>query len=209
MRRLNRPALVVITLVLLVLVVVGRLGAALRSPPARARLAPPAALPGELVGPAPWPRNVSQLRARLTAIGLPALAAGGTALHIHQHLDVFVHGRPVTVPAGIGIDAAGRFVSPLHTHDSTGVVHVESPTVQLFTLAEFFGVWGVRFTPSCLGGYCAGDGNRLRVFVDGRPVVGDPLHVPLEEHEEIVVAFGTPAELPRPIPSSYAFPAGL
>jgi hypothetical protein len=208
-RRLNRHALVVITLVLLVLVVVGRLGAALRSAPAQARLAPPPALPGELLGPAPWPRNVDRLGARLAAIGLPALSASGTALHIHQHLDVFVHGRRVTVPAGIGIDATGRFVSPLHTHDSTGVVHVESPTVQLFTLGQFFGVWGVRFTPSCLGGYCAGGGDRLRVFLDGRPVVGDPLLVPLEEHEEIVVAFGTRAELPDPVPSSYAFPAGL
>jgi hypothetical protein len=208
-RRLNRPALVVITLVLLVLVVVGRLGAALRSAPAHARLAPPPALPGELVGPAPWPRNVARLRARLAAIGLPALAEGGTRLHIHQHLDVFVHGRRVRVPAGIGIDAAGRFVSPLHTHDSTGVVHVESPTVQLYTLGELFAVWGVRFTPSCLGGDCAGGGSGLRVFVDGRPVAGDPLLVPLEEHEEIVVALGTPAELPKPVPSSYAFPAGL
>jgi hypothetical protein len=113
------------------------------------------------------------------------------------------------VPAGIGIDAAGRFVSPLHTHDSTGVVHVESPTVQLYTLGELFAVWGVRFTPSCLGGDCAGGGSGLRVFVDGRPVAGDPLLVPLEEHEEIVVALGTPAELPKPVPSSYAFPAGL
>jgi hypothetical protein len=208
-RRLNRPALVAITLVLLVLVVVGRLGAALRSAPAHARLAPQPALPGELTGPAPWPRNVTQLRARLAAIGLPALAEGGTRLHTHQHLDVFVHGRRVRVPAGIGIDAAGRFVSPLHTHGSTGVIHVESPTVQLYTLGELFAVWGVRFTPSCLGGYCAGEGNRLRVFVDGRPVTGDPLLVPLVEHEEIVVAFGTPAELSKPFPSSYPFPAGL
>jgi len=31
----------------------------------------------------------------------------------------------------------------------------------------------------------------------------------LDAHQEIVVAVGTPAQLPSPIPSSYAFPAGL
>jgi hypothetical protein len=34
----------------------------------------------------------------------------------------------VPVPAGIGIDPAVGF-APLHTHDASGVIHVESPTV--------------------------------------------------------------------------------
>ena len=105
-----------------------------------------AGLPGALVGPAPWPANTAELRPRLTALGLPTLGHEGTALHIHQHIDVFVNGRRVMVPAGIGIDPAGRFISPLHTHDTTGVIHVESPSVKPFFLGQFLGVWGVRFT---------------------------------------------------------------
>ena len=100
----------------------------------------PAGLPGELKGPAPWPANTAELRPRLTALGLPALAREGRALHIHQHLDVFVEGRRVTVPAGIGIDPAAGFIAPLHTHDATGVVHVESPSAKPFFLGQFFGV---------------------------------------------------------------------
>jgi hypothetical protein len=173
------------------------------------RAAPAGTLPGELRGPAPWTPNVGALRERLTALGLPALGQEGTALHIHQHLDVFVNGRRVPVPAGIGIDAAGGFISPLHTHDATGVVHVESPAVEPFTLGQLFGVWGVRFTRSCLGGYCAGGGKRLWVYVDGRLVRSDPRFVLLGEHEEIVVAFGTRAQLPRPVPATYAIPSGL
>jgi len=168
-----------------------------------------AGLPGELTGPAPWPANTGRLRARLRALGLPALGREGSALHIHQHLDVFVHGRRITVPAGIGISGAEGFISPLHTHDASGVVHVESPQVRTFTLGELFGVWGVRLTPRCLGGYCAGGSDRLRVFADGRPFRGDPRVLPLAPHAEIVVALGTSAELPRPLPSSYAFAAGL
>lgn len=170
--------------------------------------APSVPLPGELRGPAPWPANVDELRARLAALGLPALPQEGTALHVHSHLDVYVDGSRVIVPAGIGIGPAGRFVSPLHTHDATGVIHVESPTVETFTLGEFFGVWGVRFGNGCLGGYCTGGGRGLRVFADGRPVA-DPAALPLAQHEEIVVAYGTRNQLPRQLPTRYDFPAGL
>ena len=166
-------------------------------------------LPGELTGPAPWPRNVAQLRARLAALNLPALAFEGTVLHIHQHLDLFVHGRRVVVPAGIGIDAAGQFISPLHTHDTSGIIHVESPTVRRFTLGQFFGVWGVRLGRGRLGGYVAHGDQTLRLYVNGRAVEGDPSGLALAPHQEIVLAFGTPRELPQPIPAAYPFPAGL
>ena len=166
-------------------------------------------LPGELVGPAPWKANTSLLRGRLEALGLPALSREGTVLHIHQHLDVFVRGRRIAVPAGIGIDAVGGFISPIHTHDASGIVHVESPDVRTFTLGQLFGVWGVRLSRRCLGGYCARGADRLRVYADGRPFAGDPRVLPLAPHAEIVVAFGTPKQLPRPLPARYAFPAGL
>ncbi len=179
-----------------------RSGAAAAPPPA-------GALPGALTGASPWPANTGRLRVRLQALGLPALGREGTALHIHQHLDVFVHGRRVSVPAGIGIAAAQGFISPLHTHDASGIVHVESPQVRTFTLGQLFGVWGVRLTRRCLGGYCASGADRLRVYTDGRPYTGDPRVLPLAPHAEIVVAFGTRMQLPRPLPSSYAFPAGL
>jgi hypothetical protein len=175
----------------------------------QASTAVPATLPGQLTGAAPWPANTTMLRARLSALHLPALGQEGTRLHLHQHLDLFVSGARVTVPAGIGIDPAERFISPLHTHDTSGVIHVESPTVRNFTLGEFFGVWGVRFRNGCLGGYCSGHGRGLRVFVDGRRVSGGPGRVVLAAHQEIVVAFGTARQLPRPIPARYAFGPGL
>jgi len=165
------------------------------------------AVPGEPAGQAPWPANTGGLRSRLRALGLPALGREGTALHIHAHLDVFVHGRRVAVPAGIGIGP--DFISPLHTHDASGVVHVESPEVRTFTLGEVFGVWGVRLTRGCLGGYCASGADRLRVYIGGRELTGDPRLLHLAPHAEIVVVFGTPRQVPRPLPSRYAFPSGL
>jgi len=166
-------------------------------------------LPGELTGPEPWGANTGQLRARLDKLGLPALQAEGTVLHIHQHLDVFIDGQRTLVPAYIGINVQQRFLSPIHTHDDpTGIIHVESPTMRTFTLGEVFGVWGVRFTPNCLGGYVAGGGKQLRVYVNGARVPGDPGKLILAPHQEIAVMYGTQAELPKPIPQHFAFPEG-
>ena len=156
------------------------------------------ALPGLAAGPPPWPAEIGHLRTRLHALGLPARA--GTTLHIHQHVDVFVDGKRVIVPAGIGIGE--RFISPLHTHDASGVIHVESTTVRSFSLAEFFAVWGVRLTKTCLVDEC-GNG-KLQFFVNGKPAA-DPNRVVLTQHQEIAVAFG---RLPKPVPSSYRFPSG-
>jgi hypothetical protein len=167
-------------------------------------------LPGILKTPPPWDANTGKLQLRLRAIGLPALTAEGQVLHIHQHLDLFVDGKPVKVADDIGIDPGGGFISPLHTHLQTeGVIHVESPTQERFGLGQFFAVWGVRLDGKCLGGECAGKGKVLRTWVNGKPVTGDPTRIVLDAHQEIVIAYGTPAQMPDPVPSSYAFPAGL
>ena len=153
------------------------------------------ALPGLEEGLPPWPAEIEGLRARLGAVDVPARA--GTTLHTHQHLDVFVNGKRVIVPAGIGIGEG--LISPLHTHDASGVMHVESTTVRSYSLAEFFAVWGVRLTKTCLAGEC-GEG-KLHFFVDGKPAT-DPNRIVLTHHQEIAVAFGPP---PKPVPSSYGF----
>jgi len=157
---------------------------------------------------APWGPNTARLRDRLSALGLSALAQQGTVLHIHQHLDLYLNGKHVAVPANVGIGGGYSFFSPLHTHDRTGILHVESRTQTVYTLRQFFGVWGVRLSAQCIGDYCAGRGRTLEAFVDGERVTVDPARIPLRRHDEIVLAFGTQAELPKPIPASYRFPAG-
>ncbi|MDE1875109.1 MAG: hypothetical protein KGI79_01370 [Patescibacteria group bacterium] len=157
---------------------------------------------------APWPADVSHLRERLAALGLPALSQEGTALHIHQHIDIFIDGKSMPVPAGVGIDESAGFISDVHVHDDTGIIHVESPTIETFTLGQFFDIWGVRFTAQAIGGYETGNGRSLKVFVNGVPYGGDPRQIALAPHQEIVVAYGTDRELPNPIPSSYQFPVG-
>jgi hypothetical protein len=160
------------------------------------------ALPGELTTEAPWDANAAKSAARATALGLPA---EGTTMHEHADVEIFVHGAKEPVPTDIGIDASKGTIQSIHTHDDTGLVHLESSQSREFTLGEFFGVWGVRFTPSCLGAYCNEGNNRLQVFVDGKEVSGSLQDVRLDDQAVIVVTYGTPSELPDPIPSSFDF----
>ena len=166
-------------------------------------------LPGLMIGLAPWPANNGPtLRPRLKALRLPALSAEGTVQHIHAHLDVAVNGRVPYIPPGIGIDVQGQFIAELHTHDASGIIHVESPNTRPFTLGQFFDVWGLRLTPTCVGGYCAGKGKLVWAWVNGKRFRGNPRTIVLRSRQEIVVAFGTFKSIPKPIPSSFAFPSG-
>ena len=47
------------------------------------------------------------------------------------------------MPAGIGVDERGGTISPVHTRDDSGVIHIESPTRATFSLAQFFSEWQV------------------------------------------------------------------
>jgi len=160
------------------------------------------ALPGLQTGEAPWRPEILHLRERLARIGLPALPEEGSGLHSHQHLNIFVHGQPVPVPGAIGINIPERFISPVHTHDGSGEIHIESPSVVIYRLGQFFDVWGVRLTDQCIGGYCEDSENSLRAFVNGK-AAGHPKDVELRDKDEIVIAFGKVAELPSPIPSEF------
>jgi hypothetical protein len=168
----------------------------------------PETLTGIQRGDAPWPPETSSLKKRLKEIGLPTLTQEGAVLHTHEHLDIFVAGKQLPVPSDIGINDAAGFIAPIHTHDETAIIHVESPTLRTFDLGQFFDIWGVLFTKDCIGGYCSQGDKNLEVFVNGNIFQGDPRTIELKEHEEIVVTFGTSEELPNPIPSSYAFPPG-
>jgi hypothetical protein len=187
----------------------GILVAQASSPPDLGPSYDPTSLPGLQMGGPPWPPETAHLRQRLLAMGLPVLATEGAAVHIHEHLDLFVDGKAVAVPADIGIDTSEGFLSPVHTHDTSGIIHVESPVVRGFTLGQFFDVWGLVLDDDCVGIQCDGDGRLQYTWVNGQPYAGNPRDIVLTAHEEIVIAVGTPAQMPNPVPSSYAFPAGL
>lgn len=166
-------------------------------------------LPGLMTGKGPWgPNDGPGLKARLKAIGLDALPKEALAFHIHQRMAVLVNGRGQYLPAGIGIDKNLKFISELHTHDESGIIHVEAPKARKFTLGQFFDVWGLRFSSKCLGGYCNKGDRHVMVWTDGARVHDDPRKIVLTSHLSIVVAYGTEKSVPKPIPKHFLFPQG-
>ncbi len=145
--------------------------------------------------------------AAVAAAGLPMLGEEKLAVHYHAHLEVIVNGTPVPVPADLGIDEARHLIAPLHTHDPSGVVHIESATDVPFTLGQFFTEWGQPLRTDRVGPVVLAPGQVLRVFRNGQLVAGDPAAVRLGGHDEIVVWVGSSGQQPQ-VPSSYAFPAG-
>jgi hypothetical protein len=155
-----------------------------------------------------WPRP-EDTADRARAIGLSVAPMEGTALHFHTHLDILVNGRPVAVPAGLGIAGSGQEMAELHTHDTTGVLHIEAPsTGKHYTLRQLFAEWNVRLDDMDLGDLKAGGGRTLTAYVDGRRQGGDPAAIELTRHREIALVYG-PANARPKVPASYAFPAGL
>ncbi|HEY0472975.1 MAG TPA: hypothetical protein VGD34_14985 [Kribbella sp.] len=157
--------------------------------------------------PASWAAPLDPSAAAQKA-GLPMLGQEVLTVHYHAHLDVTVDGRQVTVPAGIGIDQIRQAISPLHTHDTTGIVHIESGQNVPFTLGQFFTEWGQPLTTHQVGPTTIGNGEVLRVYSNGTLVTGDPAALKLQAHQEIAVWVGPSTATPT-VPSTYQFPAGL
>jgi hypothetical protein len=167
----------------------------------------PETLPGELrTTELPWPVNADEAAERADIIGLPG-HEGTLAMHEHANVQIFVRGEATTIPVDVGIDRAEQpaAIASVHTHTADGVVHVESNSLAEFTLGQFFDVWGVRLSGTCLGGFCESGEDALQVFVDGAEVTTGIRNVALDDQSVIVVTFGTPEELPEPIPSTFDF----
>jgi len=160
------------------------------------------ALPGIRKTKAPWPPEYEFLADRLLPVGLTTLPQEGVATHYHSHLDIFVDGKHVAVPKYIGINLGANYLTELHTHDTRGVIHVESPkSNDHFSLGQFVAEWGVFLNSRCIGGYCDG----LKWYLNGKLQTGNPQKYVLQPHDEVAIVVGKP---PAKIPSSYKFLGG-
>jgi len=132
-------------------------------------------------------------------------------VHVHAHLALFNKGQQIAIPYGIGIvkpfQATNGFVGMgqgiywLHTHDATGIIHVESPDDRTYTLGQFFDIWGEPLTTTEV----AGLHGAVHAFVDGRSFRGNPRGIVLGAHTQITLEVGSPVVSPP----TYLFPAGL
>ena len=110
------------------------------------------------------------------------------ALHIHSDLEIKINGQNFPIPANIGISTG--IMRPLHTHDSSGEIHIEGPYARDFSVGEFFQVWNKTFNSSCIFEYCTDYENRstLKMFVNGQENTQFENYI-MREGSEILIEF--------------------
>lgn len=75
-------------------------------------------------------------------------------MHIHPKLSLFIDSQQTQIPANIGIDRSlwnehsldsngMQGMAPLHTHDTSGTIHVESNEQREFPLGQYLDIWGI------------------------------------------------------------------
>ncbi len=112
-------------------------------------------------------------------------------MHIHPQISVSVSGQPTIVPENVGIDKTlwkdhsldkygMQGMSPLHTHDSSGTIHVESLVDRDYILGEFLDVWG---------GLDTSNDKAVKVIVNGQALPDWRNHI-LEDKEQINLEIG-------------------
>ena len=126
-----------------------------------------------------------------------------TAAHYHAHLSVYINGQQVTIPSQIGIAPDGSCYYWLHSHNTSGIIHIEAPPKHTFTLGNYLDIWAERFSslrfPSQLN---QPGGTGWQIYVNGQLVGGNFYSIVLKPHMLITLAYNSPNAKPD---TSYAW----
>jgi hypothetical protein len=153
-----------------------------------------ASQPPSLPNSAPWQPEYAYLPQRLKLIGIPP--GGQEKFHIHAMLHIYVNGLLRPLPANIGLDPAKGVESSIHTHDSTGIIHMEAPHPFNYTLGDFFSIWGVKLGPAQVGGLKGYGGDHLHFYLNGRPLSNPAARV-LHKGDSVVIGYGAVSSFPH------------
>jgi len=127
-----------------------------------------------------------------SATGAPiegVICATSETYHAHAMVTIYQDGVRLAVPGQIGLSGCAY---ELHTHDATGIVHLEAASQKPFTLGQFFSVWGQPLSATSVAGLA---GTPLFYTIENEKVTaftGDPRTIALAAHKEIAIVVGTP-----------------
>jgi len=122
--------------------------------------------------------------------------ATSEAYHIHSMVSIYRNGVRLALPGNIGRNDACNY--DLHSHDGSGVMHLETATPKFFTLGQFFSVWGQTLNATEVAGIAGTPSYYVVKDEKITKVTTNPDDITLEGHKEIVIVVGPPpAEIPR------------
>ncbi len=129
-----------------------------------------------------------------TTAGVECLKA--ETYHLHTHLTIIKGGITQRIPKDVGLTGCAY---ELHTHDSSGIIHVETSIEKKFTLGQFFAVWGQPLSKENVAGL---GGSPVRVFIEDAGLLeeytGDPNAIELKQKRSVYIILGdVPPYLPK------------
>lgn len=166
-----------------------------------------------LIGTPTWPNHDTATGGQGQQVaGLNCLAQLSEPFHHHVQLSIFVNGQQLAVPMGLGMYQPGGGKSGyiyhttclyfVHTHDRTGIIHIESKVDQPYTLGTFFKLWGEPLSSTQIAQFTG----PVSIYINGLPDTTDPIaSVPLTPGSDITLVIGQP---PAWIPA-YILPPSL
>lgn len=116
------------------------------------------------------------------------------AFHIHAHFTMYINGQALPLPSQIGIAKDQSCLYWLHTHDTSGVIHIEAPANHSFTFGNFLDEWSTEF--AALGYPPQLDQTGWQAYVNGKPYNGDFHKIPLQAHTLITLMYNSPNAVP-------------
>lgn len=156
---------------------------------------------------------------------LPCLSSMfDSGYHVHAFVGILVNGTEIAQPDGAGMDQPRGDTNgitnyatcfyEMHTHDASGLVHIETGSTttpmsaSVYTLGDWLQLWGESLTSTSFGPYSG----MTRVFYAQVPLTttvaqnyqewtsGDPNSLPLYSHEAIWIEVGPTYVVPPHIP---------
>ena len=111
-----------------------------------------------------------------------------SGIHWHPELSIYIKGAKQEIPANIGIGVTHQ---PLHTHDNTGVIHLEIQglvTRDDIKIGRFFKIWGKLFNSNCILDSCNGPNGKVKMLVNGREN-NDFDNYPMQDKDKIEIRY--------------------
>src|SRR5215204_6022098 len=97
--------------------------------------------------------------------------------------------------SAMGLPGFSETISPLHTHDTSGIIHMEADREFDFTLGQLMAIWGVEFSDSQIGSLKSQGDQKLQVYLNGQRV-NDPVNVIMPEKGNLVIGYGKAGSFP-------------
>jgi hypothetical protein len=123
--------------------------------------------------------------------GLSCSPNMSVVFHVHAHLAIINNGHWLQLPQNIGLLQQCDY--EMHTHDHTGIIHIEAPTVKDYTLGNFFDIWGQPLTNTNVAGITGNVVAYINDNGEARRYMGDLRAIKLTSHRDVTLQIGTPA----------------